>query len=244
MKAELNNPTILKTSFEAISNIVDEAQLECDTEGIRLRALDRSHIVFCKLELKESLFNTYQCPEPEKINIDTSEFMKVLKRAKNDDLVELETDETNLIIRFMGDATRTFKIRMIDMEYEAPNPPAMDYDCNINLPVKILKDSVGDIGIFSDNILFCIDQDHFIISADGDFGDARVKYIHCERVDGSAESLFSLDKINSMLKAEKFSDTVDIGLGDDLPLTMCFEMVTGDGEISFLLAPRLDSGDD
>ena len=41
-KAELSDSSILKTSFDAISSIVDEVQIQTDSEGMRLDALDRS----------------------------------------------------------------------------------------------------------------------------------------------------------------------------------------------------------
>ena len=53
-KAELSDSSILKTSFDAISSIVDEVQIQTDSEGMRLDALDRSHITFVHLELKAS----------------------------------------------------------------------------------------------------------------------------------------------------------------------------------------------
>ena len=108
-KAELSDSSILKTSFDAISSIVDEVQIQTDSEGMRLDALDRSHITFVHLELKASLFDEYICDVPEKINIDTDEFMRVLKRAKSQDRVLMSLDEGNFIITFEGDATRTFK---------------------------------------------------------------------------------------------------------------------------------------
>ena len=125
-KAELSDSSILKTSFDAISSIVDEVQIQTDSEGMRLDALDRSHITFVHLELKASLFDEYVCDVPEKINIDTGEFMSVLKRAKSQDRVIMSLDEGNFIITFEGDATRTFKIRLIDIEYDNPTPPELE----------------------------------------------------------------------------------------------------------------------
>ena len=124
-KAELSDSSILKTSFDAISSIVDEVQIQTDSEGMRLDALDRSHITFVHLELNVDLFDEYVCDEPEKINIDTDEFMRVLKRSKANDRVLMAVDEGNFIITFEGEATRTFKIRLIDIEYDNPAPPQL-----------------------------------------------------------------------------------------------------------------------
>ncbi|MBC7097391.1 MAG: DNA polymerase sliding clamp, partial [Methanobacteriales archaeon] len=122
-KAELNDPNILRTSFDAISSIVDEVQIQIDSEGMRLDALDRSHITFVHLELKREIFDEYECDEPEKINVDTEELMKVLRRARAGDRLIITSDDANLILTFEGEATRQFKIRLIDIEYETPQPP-------------------------------------------------------------------------------------------------------------------------
>lgn len=242
-KAELSDSNILKTSFDAISSIVDEVQIQTDSEGLRLEALDRSHITYVHLELKSSLFDTYICDEPEKINIDTDELMKVLKRSKSNDRVLLTLDEGSFIITFEGEATRTFKIRLIDMEYETPVPPEIEYPTKIEVPFSLLKDSINDIDIFSDKIALTVNEEKLIAAAEGDFGDASIEYIHGERITTSVKSLFSLEKIREMLKADKFSDIAEIRLGDDMPLNLSLVMVTGDGELSFLLAPRLETDD-
>lgn len=240
-KAELSDSSILKTSFDAISSIVDEVQIQTDSEGMRLDALDRSHITFVHLELKASLFDEYVCDVPEKINIDTGEFMSVLKRAKSQDRVIMSLDEGNFIITFEGDATRTFKIRLIDIEYDNPTPPELEHPASFKVHFGILKDAINDIDIFSDKIALQVDEDYFRASADGEFGDASVKYLHGENINTQEKSLFSLDKIREMLKADKFSEEAEIGLGNDMPLKLTLNMVTGDGKLSFLLAPRLES---
>ena len=185
-KAELSDSNILKTSFDAISSIVDEVQIQTDSEGMRLDALDRS-------------------------------------------------------ITFEGDATRTFKIRLIDIEYDNPVPPTIEHPTNFKVRFSILKDSINDIDIFSDKIILEVDEDYFIASADGEFGDASIKYLHGENIQEHAKALFSLDKIREMLKADKFSEEAEISLGTDMPLSLTLNMVTGDGKLSFLLAPRLET---
>ena len=231
-KAELSDSSILKTSFDAISSIVDEVQIQTDSEGFRLDALDRSHITFVHLELKSSLFDEFICDEPEKINVDTDELMKVLKRSKANDRVLMSLDEGNLILTFVGEATRTFKIRLIDIEYDSPAPPSLDYPTEFEIPFTLLKDSIQDMDIFSDKITLMVDQENFY-----------AEYLHGEKIDTKAKSIFSLEKIREMLKADKFSEIATISLGNDMPLTLSLKMVSEDGELSFLLAPRIESED-
>lgn len=239
-KAIINNSNVLKTSFNAISSIIDEVQIQTDNEGIRLNAIDRSHITFVHLELKNSLFDEYICDEPEKINLDTDELMKVLKRSKSDDIVTMSLDEGNLVLTFDGEAKRTFKIRLIDLDYNSAMPPELNYPVNIELPFTNLKEAVQDINILSEKIKLTVDSDKFIASAQGKFGDANVEYLHGENVNTTVSSIFSLEKISEMLRADKFAEFASLSLGDEMPLKLTLRMVSDDGELSFLLAPRIE----
>lgn len=239
-KMVLSHSNILKTSFNAISSIVDEVQIQVDKEGLKLDALDNSHITFIHLELKVASFDEYKCDSPVHINVDTEEFMKVLKRASADDIIELGVDEDNLIISFIGEADRIFKIRLIDMEYKHPTPPEMEYPTKFEVPFELLKDSVKDIEIVSDKIMLSVDKDRFVAKAEGELGDVQVRYLHGETIHEPARSIFSLNKFKEMLKADKFTDSAIIQLGNDMPLTLTFEDFYNN-VLNFILAPRVET---
>ena len=65
-KLELSDNKIFKDAFSSIRKIIDEVIIECDSEGIRVNALDRSHITFVNMEFKAELFDEYLCDVPEK----------------------------------------------------------------------------------------------------------------------------------------------------------------------------------
>ncbi|MBQ2832356.1 proliferating cell nuclear antigen (pcna) [Methanobrevibacter sp.] len=242
-KATLTNNNIFKTAFESIAKIIDEVTLTADNEGIRLRALDRSHITFVSMDLDVDLFDEYQCDVPEKISIDATEFLQILKHGKTNDILRLSVDENNLIIIFDGDATRKFNIRFIDDEYETAVPPQIDHPINIKMPSDLLKDALNDMQLFSDKILFTIDQDYFKIHTQGTFGDGEVKYIHGENIQETCQAMFNTEKVSDIMRASKFSKEVTVSLGNDMPLKITFELITGDGRLTYLLAPRLEETD-
>lgn len=242
-KLVLSDPSIFKTSFDAISSIVDEIQIEVDSDGLRLNAIDRSHITYVHLELKENLFDIYECDKPIKLNLDTEELMKVLKRSKNDDVMELTTDAGNLILTFEGAVKKTFKVKLIDLEYDTPDQPDIPYDLKIPIPITILKEAIQDIEIVADRVSFTVDEDNIILEAVGDFADAKVEYLHGEKVNEKVRAIYAIENIKEMLKAEKFADNTYISLGTDMPLTLYLELLNDEGLLSFLLAPRLEDED-
>ena len=242
-KIQTNNNNTLKSAFESISSIVDEITLVADKKGIHLRALDRSHITFIILDLEKEFFDEYQCDTPEKINIDCEDFNKILKKCKTTDTLELELEEGHLIIRFKGDAERTFKLTLIDLAYENSQPPHIELPCQINIPSSLLKDYINDMEMFSEKLTFTIDENYFKITTDGQKGDACIDYLHGENILEVVRSCYSIPKLKEIFKANKFSKTCEIGLGDDNPLKVSFKLATGDGELSYLLAPRLETED-
>lgn len=239
---ELMDNKIFKDAFESITRIVDEVVCKVDSEGFHVSAIDRSHICFVSLNLEPSVFDEFECDVPEKLCIDTDEFMRILKRIKKNDILKLSVDENNLIITFEGDVTRTFKIKLIDIDYESPSAPDVPLQCSINVDSGLVKDAITDMELFSEKLYFLIDKEYFIVNADGEFGDAQFKYLHGENgINEVAKSSFSIDKLKDVFTASKFSDIVEINLGIDMPIKIKFELVTGDGELEFLLAPRIEA---
>lgn len=243
MKLEITNHGILKSCFDSISSIVDEITMTADEEGIHLRSLDKSHITFITLELKKSLFDTYECEKPEKIAVDCAEFYKILKKCKNNETLEINIhDGLNVIMK--GDATRKFKISLIDLDYDNPVPPQLNIPVTIDIPSDLLRNYISDLSDFDEKLTFTVDENYFRILVDGQMGSGEVEYIHGENIREVVRSHFSIAKLLDMLKASKFSNQCRLGIGDDMPLIMRLDLVTGDGHLEYLLAPRLNEAED
>jgi len=239
-RLELSDNNIIKNAFESIHKIVDEITMTADSEALRLNCLSRDHITFITMELQKTVFDEYECDKPEKIMIDSTEFIKILKKCKNTDILELSTDDSNLITVFKGDATRTFKLGLIDMEYDNPQPPLIQYPSEIRLSSTIIKDCLDDMAIFSDKIEFIVDEDYLIVRTDGQMGDAETKYIHGENIKEVSRSMFSIPRLTDIFRASKFSKECCICIGDDMPIKVTFTLPTNDGQLNYLLAPRLE----
>ena len=244
MKLVLIDNSLIKNSFEAITHIVDEVVCHIDNEGFRINAIDRSHVIFVELDLKYTVFDEFDIEVPEKICLDTQEFHQILKRMKKNDVLMLSIDENNLIITLEGEVTRNFKIRLIDTMYETPIPPTLDMPANIEVDSSLFKDFIADMELFNENCKITVNEEYFIVSTESDFGDSKDEYLHGDIVNGEYSSSFSLDKLKTMMKADKFSKHLELGIGNDMPVTVRFTLDGGDGYLNFLLAPRLDADDE
>ena len=238
---EIADHDLLKNAFESISSIVDEITLTCDSEALHLRCLDKSHITFITMDLQKTVFDEYQCDTPEQIAIDCTDFYNILKKAKNNDILQLSIDDRNILIVFNGDARRKFKLPFIDMEYDNPQPPKMTFPCKISIASDLLKTYINDLKFFSDRLTFIIDEDYLKLQNDGQKGEGEIEYLHGENILEVVSAMFSIEKLQEIMKASKFSKECSVEVGDDMPLHVIFTLPTNDGKLEYLLAPRLEN---
>ena len=238
--AETTNIKSLTSIFNGASNIVDEIQVEIDSDGMRARALDRSHVSFIGFELTTEFFDEYEITEPETLHIDMDSVVKILKRSKSNDTLKISTDNHNIIFTFIGESTRTFKIHQIDMDYTSPEPPKITTPINkLPVPFHILKETITDMDMVTDKININVDPQYITFTGNGNFSDLKTEYPHGEKIDTEVNSNYSLDYIKHLLNINKVADTIHISLGADTPILMNLEGNNGD-TVEFLLAPRME----
>ena len=242
-KLELSDSSVFKNAFKSIAKIVDEVTMTCDSEALRLNCLSRDHITFITMELKKELFDSYECSEPMQIAIDSVEFEKLLKKCKTTDILEISVDDFNVNLIFKGDATKKFHLRQIDMEYENAQPPEVNTPCNISIKSALIDEYIKDMEFYSDSVNFIVDENYFKLSTEGNSGNAEIEYIHGENISEVVKACFSIPRLKEIFEASKFSQSVTLGIGTDMPLIVKYELPTGDGHLNYLLAPRLESDD-
>lgn len=82
----------------AIKDLVTDGNWECDEEGMRLQAMDNSHVALVAVNLKSEGFKDYRCDRPITLGVNMASLTKVLKCAKDDDEIILSaTDATDIL---------------------------------------------------------------------------------------------------------------------------------------------------
>ena len=75
--------------IEALKEILTDANIECDSSGMKIIALDASHTVLVHMKLDASNFEQYYCPEKTSLNISMLNFFKLIKTVGNCDTLTL-----------------------------------------------------------------------------------------------------------------------------------------------------------
>ena len=86
------------TRTSAIKELVTDANFECNEEGLKLQAMDNSHVALVAVTLQADGFVKYRCDRPMPLGVNLGSLTKVLKCAKDDDVCTLKaTDDADVL---------------------------------------------------------------------------------------------------------------------------------------------------
>ena len=242
------NAGLLKSSVDTVSVLVDECKVRLDEDGLSITAVDPANVGMVELDIPANSFGSYEADE-EVLGLNLVRFEDIVGMANKGDVVEMELDEETRKLTIRIDGLR-YTLSLIDPDsiHQEPNVPDLDLPGDIELAGREIRRGVKAAGMVSDHMAFGVsgDDDTFYMRAEGDTDDVRVDLteedvIGLETGGEKAESLFSLDYLDSMAKAIPNDAAVDVEVGDDYPVKMNFDVAGGDAHVTYLLAPRIEN---
>ena len=234
----------LKESIEAVTSIVDEAKINLTRDSMSVKAVDPANVAMIELNLKSAAFEEFTATEGE-LCIDLNKLNDILGMAEKAETVELEVDEEShkLVISMSG---LTYKISLLDPASirKEPKVPQLNLPARIILTGNDLKRAVKAAEMVSDHMSMGMDGEIFYLKAEGDSDRMWLDMTKDQLISfkpGDANSLFSLDYLVSVVKSAGKANEVTIELGKDFPAMIKFKIADGNGEVNYLLAPRIES---
>jgi proliferating cell nuclear antigen len=234
----------LKDSIESISTLVDEAKFKLTPDGISVKAVDPANVAMVSFDIAKDAFDSFEATEGE-LGIDLTKLNGVMEMADKNDSIELELDETShkLIIQMRG---LSYTMSLLDPSSlrKEPKVPALDLPAHIVSRGEDIKRAIKAAEKVSDYMSMGIKGDIFYMEAEGDTDKILVEMTKDQLIDiqpAEVKSLFSLDYLSDISKVIGKSNEVTIDIGKDYPLKIKFTIAEGHGEVSYMLAPRVES---
>lgn len=247
MKLVLAEPRYFKDSISIISELVTEAKFKAGPGGLELVAMDPANVAMVVFKLLSSSFTQYSVTEPEEVAINLNNLKQILRRAKGDDMLTLETTEDNkLKIQLKSNTTRSFSIPTLDLEDKEQRVPELQFPLAIHTTSEILAEAIEDVSVVAESVTFLGDKEQLSVKAEGDLSKAFIEIKNDESTTiktDSADKLkakYSLEYLKKMIAGGKLSDTVSLYFNTDYPLKLEYK-VTDRLLLSFILAPRVDN---
>jgi proliferating cell nuclear antigen len=245
-----------RTLIEALKEILTEANIEVDPQGIKIMAVDETHTVLVYMRLHSDKFETFYCPAKHVLGVNMIYFFKLIKTMGNNDSLTLYLPANNpnkLGIR-MDNAEKStvtnYFLKLFDTDVEDIQIPSLNFTSIIHMPSvdlqKICRDmnALGeklDVEITSsatDLIFKCIGdfaEQETIISENTMNSNMKVHKSSDNAVE-IVQGIFQLKHLVLFTKCTSLCPSIEIYLKNDYPLILRY-IVANLGEIKLVLAP-------
>jgi len=247
MKLVLAEPKYFKESISIISDLVSEVKLKIKKDRVELVAMDPANVAMVVFNLFSSSFTKYEVNSEEEIAINLSNLKQILRRAKGEDTLTLETTEDNrLTVQLKSATTRLFSLPTLELEDKEQRVPELNFAVSMQTTSQILSDSIEDVSVVAESVTFLAEKDQLLIKAEGDLSKALIEIKNSPDTaikNDSGEKCkakYSLEYLKKMIAAGKLSDHVALYFNNDYPLKLEYK-VTDVLLLSFILAPRVDN---
>jgi len=236
----------LRAALDSVSVLVDECKIRLEEDGITIRAVDPANVGMVDLSLAASAFESYET-DGGVIGVDLSRLEEFASMADADQLIQLELDEETRKLHVQIEGLEG-TLALIDPESirQEPDLPDLDLPADIVLEGADIARAVTAADMVSDHIALGVDADEetFYVDAEGDTDDVHLELTREDLIDltaGDAHSLFSLDYLKDMNRAIPGDAEVAIELGEEFPVKLHFDIAEGEGSVTYMLAPRIQS---
>lgn len=236
---------VLREFLEVVSAIVTEVKVTVNNEGVDVKAMDPSHVAMLILNLKKSAFEEFS-GEATEIGIDVEKLKGVLRLAKLGDVIDIAHDgaKGRLVIS-VGKLTRHMSV-VDPAGISDPKVPNVDPPCKVVVKTEELRQGIRGSESISDHVTLTVEPDGFVMHSEGenDKVDLRLNKDSLTLVDAkeTVRSMYPLDFFSAMVKSISTSEEVTMYVGNEYPLKLEFPFANGNGEVKFLLAPRVEEG--
>ncbi len=244
--AKSKGPDAWKVVANAISTLLEEATFEVNSEGISFRGMDPSHVALIDINWPNSSFEVYECNREIRFGLRIDELIKLLKRANKNDNIEVGIeDDTLLILKIMDSYNKRYKIRLIDATSSTTPIPKLSFNTKVGLDIQTFRDVLDDIETVADYITISTKDGKILFEGRGDLGEASIELDTNENIKldikENSRATYSLEYLSSIIKAVgSNTEELTIEFSNAMPIKLKFK-VTDVGEISFYLAPRVES---
>jgi len=247
MKLVLAEPKYFKDSISIISELVTEAKFKVNKNGLELVAMDPANVAMVIFRMLSSCFTKYEVDEETELSINLNNLKQILKRAKGEDVLTLETTEDNkLKIQMKSSTTRSFSIPTLEIEDKEQKVPELVFPISVEMAASQLSESIEDVSVVAESVTFLGDKNQILVKAEGDLSKAFIEMKSDEHTiiktdsDDKFKAKFSLEYLKKMVSGGKLSDKVLVYFNTDYPLKLEYKIIDRLA-LTFILAPRVDN---
>lgn len=243
-----------RTLIEALKEILTEANLEFDSQGIKVMAVDETHTVLVYLRLHADRFENYFCPVKHVLGVNMIYLFKLIKTMGNSDSLTLYLPASNpnkLGIRMENSeksTVTTYYLKLFDTDVEDIQIPSLNFTSIIHMPSLDLQKICRDMNALGEKLDVEVTSSgsDLIFKCVGDFAEQETIISEnnstmkvqkgANATNEIVQGIFQLKHLVLFTKCTSLCPSIELYLKNDYPLILKYT-VANLGEVKLVLAP-------
>ncbi|MCE4601329.1 MAG: DNA polymerase sliding clamp [Desulfurococcales archaeon] len=229
----------------SMEKVLDEGVFIANSEGLSFRSLDPARVVMVDLFFPAEAMSDYELEEDEvEFGVSFDTLVKVLRRARKNDELEIRVSDTFIDVLFLGRGSRRFRIPQITLSIERPPEPKIGFTVTAKMLATTFRESMRTLEPIADTLSLLASEESFIMRGTGDIESAELEF-SVERqslldmqVESPDSSSYTLEYFSQMLQAAQAAETATVMYAGDAPARVDFEYVGG-GRLTFYVSPTI-----
>lgn len=253
-----------KVLIEALKDLLVDTCIEFDATGLKVVAMDNSHIVLVHLKLDAHKFELYHCDGPLCIGVNMLNLHKLIKTINNTDTLTLFMDRTDMnhlcvkIENTVKNSRTVYKLTLLDLDHQGIFVEPTDFSEVVTLPSADFQKICRDMTHLADHMEIKSIRNQLIFTCKGDF--CSQETVICDNDNGARvvapdggaaeedpaasdaapqimQGVFSIKQLVVFTKCTNLCPTMELYLKNDYPLIVKYD-VSSLGSIRLALAPQ------
>lgn len=244
-----------KTLIEAIKELLTDTCIEFDSTGMKIVAMDTSHVVLVHLKLAAEKFEYYHCANRIVVGVNMLNFHKLIKTVNSNDTLTLFVDSTDVnqlgikIESNLKNSKTTYKLNLLDLDNPKITVDPAEFNSVITLPSTDFQKICRDMNNIADQVELKNIDNQLIFTCKGDFcqqvtvlsDHEGVNTISNKKEGEIVQGVFNLKYLVLFTKCTNLTNTVELYLKNDYPLITKWQCASL-GELKLCLSPTVSDG--
>ena len=235
---------LMSKIIETLGVVVEDARFDFGENGLEIRVVDPSHVAMIQMNIDSAAFDTWELDET-KLGLELRKIKELVSLGGPTDMIEMAYgDETGVLTVNLGKIDRN--IRPLDnTTMNPPTLPELKLPCKVTISGSDFTQALKAARQVGDLVNFSIDESTFTVHVQGStdsvtvaFNKDELQHMECEK---PARSQYSLTYLVPLSKIFGNLESVNIGFGENYPLSMSFNFHDGAAEVQYFLAPRVEN---
>ena len=146
--------------MDAIKDLVQDCNFDCNDSGVALQAMDNSHVALVSMMLKAEMFSPFRCDRNIALGINLNSLTKVLRAAQNEDILTLKAEDAPDVVNLVFESAETdrlseYDIKLMDIDQEHLGIPDTEYAATIEMPSPEFARICRDLMAMSESGMSC-----------------------------------------------------------------------------------------